>query len=343
MPSHTTRPAVRRRVLVTGATGFLGGAVARKLHADGAHVIAHGRSTAAGDRLAEAGLSVALADLVDEAAARALVQEAAPEAIVHCAAKSAPFGPRREFVAANVDGTRHLLDAALAAGVERFVHISSPSIYCAGLALDGVAEDAPLPSSPINHYAGTKLLGEGLVAARHAEGLPTITLRPRAIYGPGDNALFPRLLAALRGGQLPVIGTGTNRIDLTYIDDAVQGVTRALEAGPHCFGRAYNLTSGESAPLWDLIRDLCRRLDLAPPTRRVSRPVARTAAAMAEAWHRLARRPGEPRLTRYSVDSLSLDATLDISAARRDLGYAPLGSVAEGIERFVASLQGDLG
>ena len=327
-----------QRILVTGATGFLGGATARALHAQGAQVTAHGRSAIAGKRLAAEGMRVALIPLENSQAVHELVTQVAPDGIVHCAAKSAPFGPHVEFFRANVDGTAHLLEAARDAGVKRFVHISSPSIYCGGRDLDRVREDAPLPSSPINHYAATKRLAEGLVKVASRAGLSTVTLRPRAIYGPGDNALFPRLLIALEDGKLPVIGSGTNRIDLTFIDDAVQGVTRALCSGPHCAGQTYNVTSGESVHLWELIEDLCRRLDLTPPTRRVSRSAARAAAFLAEGWHRLARRPGEPRLTRYSVDSLSLNATLDISAARRDLSYEPLVSIEEGMERFVKSL-----
>ncbi len=327
-------------ILVTGATGFLGGAVARALQRNGVQVIAHGRDEAAGYQLEMKGMRVALGPLEDAQAMDALIELQPLDAIVHCAAKSAPFGPHREFFAANVNGTSHLLESASAAGIQRFVHISSPSIYCAGRPLDHVAENAKLPSGSINHYAATKRLAEGLVQVAHSRGLPTVTLRPRAIYGPGDSALFPRLLRALEDGKLPVIGDGQNRIDLTYIDDAVQGVLCALVAGPHCLGKTYNLTSGEPALLWELINDLCARLDLAPPTRRVSRSAARVAAFFAEGWHRLAKRPGEPRLTRYSVDSLSLDATLDISAARRDLGYEPRVSVEEGLTRFIASLQG---
>lgn len=327
-----------QRILVTGATGFLGGAVAHALCSNGAQVVAHGRSAAAGTKLSDAGLSVALAPLEDRNAIHRVVADARPDAIVHCAAKSAPFGRRRDFMAANVTGTAHVLEAAAQANVERFVHISSPSIYCQGEALEDVCEDAPLPTPSINHYAETKRLGEDLVAEAHRRGLGTVTLRPRAIYGPGDNALFPRLLAALEDGKLPVIGSGENRIDLTYIDDAVQGVQRALVSGPRSLGRAYNLTSGEPVRLWPLIDDLCRRLELTPPSRRVGRRTARAAAFILESWHRVAKRPGEPRLTRYSVDSLSLDATLDISAAKRDLGYAPTVSVEEGVAQFVESL-----
>lgn len=332
------------RVLVTGATGFLGGAVARSLHAQGHGVLAHGRDAAAAQRLSDDGIEVALASLEDPGSVAELFTRAssgrAIDAVVHCAAKSAPFGRLADFVKANVDGTRHILEASRRVSVERFVHISSPSIYCQGAALDAVREDAPLPARAINHYATTKRQAEELVQAAHVAGLAAVTLRPRAIYGPGDNALFPRLLTALDAGRLPVIGDGKNRIDLTFIDDAVHAVHCALVAEPHCFGGAFNVTSGEPVALWDLIADLCKRLNIEAPTRTISHTAARRIAAIAETAHRVFRRSGEPVLTRYSVDSLSLDATLDISAARRDLSYTPKVSVAQGVDRFLASLRG---
>ncbi len=326
------------RVLVTGATGFLGEAAARALQAQGAIVLGAGRNRETIARLEKGGIEMRQLELEDASQVRACFDDFAPDSVVHCAAKSAPYGRRADFLRANVEGTRHLLDASRDSGVQRFVHISSPSIYCAGLPLDNVAEDAPLPARAINAYAESKREAERLVQAASRAGLPCVILRPRAIYGPGDSALFPRLLVALKDGKLPIIGDGTNRIDLTYIDDAVRSILLALAASTRGLGKAYNITSGESVRLWDLIQALAERLELAPPRRRISRRTAHVAATCLEALHRVLRRGGEPRLTRHSVDSLSLDATLDISAARRDLDYAPRVSVQDGVERFLASL-----
>lgn len=326
------------RILVTGATGFLGQAAARVLHARGAIVLGAGRNREIIAQLEKGGMEMRQFELEDASQVRACFKEFAPDSVVHCAAKSAPYGRRADFVRANVEGTRHLLDASRDGGVRRFVHISSPSIYCAGRALDRVAEDSRLPARAINRYAETKREAERLVQQASAAGLGCVILRPRAIYGPGDNALFPRLLAALGDRRLPIIGDGLNQIDLTYIDDAVESIQLALIADECCLGRAYNITSGESVRLWDLIATLADRLGLQRPHRRVSRRTAQLAAACLESMHRVLRRSGEPRLTRHSVDSLSLDATLDISAAQRDLHYVPRVSVNEGVERFLASL-----
>ncbi|MEM8709340.1 MAG: NAD-dependent epimerase/dehydratase family protein [Planctomycetota bacterium] len=330
-----------KRVLVTGATGFLGGAVAKALHAAGAHIVAHGRSACAAADLERQGLEVWLSSLEDRASVAAFLAKTPPELVVHSAALSAPFGPREAFVRSNVDATATVLEASERAGVTRFVHVSTPAIYSSGRPLVSVREDATLPPRAINHYAATKRIAESLVQSANGRGLPTVILRPRAIYGPGDRALFPRLVRALEAGRLPIIGDGRNRIDLTYIDDAVHGVERALLAGEQALGGVYNLTGPEPAALWEVIERLCVELDLPRPGRRVSHRAARAAALAAETLHRLLRRKGEPALTRYSVDSLALDAGLDISAARRDLGYRPSVTVDEGVRRFLESLDDD--
>lgn len=326
------------RIAITGATGFLGGAAARRFLRQGHILLAQGRDRGALSALEAMGALTVAADLGtddDAASFRVACERFAPDALVHSAAKSAPFGRLRDFEAANVSGTQAVLDAARASGTKRLIHISTPSLYCAGEVLHLVREDSPLPPRSINHYAATKRTAEDLVR-RAPDALETLILRPRALFGPGDTALFPRLLRALEDGRLPVIGDGASRIDLTYIDNATQAIELALFADEAAVGGTFNVTNGEPVALWPLIRELCAELDLPPPARSIPRPVARAAALTAELVHRLLRRPGEPRLTRYSVDSLSLDATLDITAARERLGYDPEVPMAEGVRRFIA-------
>jgi nucleoside-diphosphate-sugar epimerase len=198
-----------------------------------------------------------------------------------------------------------------------------------------VGEDDPLPP-PINHYAATKREAERLVRAAHAEGLSSIILRPRAIFGPGDTTIFPRILRALETGRLPVIGDAHNRVDLTYIDNAVQAVERALAAPDAVCGQAYNITNGEPVLLWETLRWLCRELALPPPRGRVPRSLGMLLGGALELYHHALRPNEEPKLTRYSVQVLACTMTLDISRARRQLGYAPDVTVQQGLTRFVA-------
>lgn len=321
-------------VLVTGATGFVGGALARRLHSLGARVTAQGRRATAGAALAEAGLRFVPGDLAEPAVAVAAC--AGQQLVFHCAALAAPWGPYRNFYRANVTATEQVAAAARAAGAARLVHVSTPSLYFADQPGRAVRETDPLPPRQLTAYADTKRLAEQVIAEAHAAGLPTITLRPRAIFGPGDATLFPRLLRQVARGRLRVIGRGDNLADLTYIDNVVDGLLLAASAPAAALGRAYNLTNGEPQPLWPLIAQLCAALGYPPPTGRVPLGAALALAGALELAYTLFGRGAEPPLTRYTVRTLALDATLDISAARRDLGYAPQVSVAEGLARFVA-------
>jgi len=330
-------------VLVTGATGFLGGAVVRRLARRGERVLATGRRQDLGAALAGEGVPFRAACLEDPGAVVGLFApgEAGERvrAVVHCAALSAPWGARAAFEAANVSATHTLVHACITAGVERFVHISTPALYFDGSDRHDVREDAPLPA-PQNHYTRTKLAAERIVDRAVAAGFGAVTLRPRALFGPGDTTIFPRLLRALERGRLPVIGEGSNRVDLTYIDNAALAVELALDAGEHVIGRKYNITNGEPVALWPLLEQLARELHLAPPSRRVGRRTASAVARALELVHRVFAPGREPLLTRYTVGLLAADTTLDISAARRELGYRPGVSIDEGVARFLSAWKG---
>lgn len=324
------------RVLVTGATGFLGGAVARRLHAAGHDVLATGRDIGRGGHLAAEGIRFLPVDLVIDGAVTDLCRK--QDWVVHCAALSSPWGPFESFYRANVRATRNLVDAATKEGVNRFLHVSTPSIYMGAGPRRDVREDEPLPR-PVNAYAATKRDAEIVVEGARLSGLRSIILRPRALFGPGDTTIFPRLLRALESGRLPIIGDGLNEVDLTYIDNAVDAVVLACTAPDAACDRTYNITNGEPVRLWDFITDLAEALGYEPPRRRLPRPVAMAVATLFEAFARVVRSRREPLLTRYSVRVLADTMTLDITRAREYLGYHPSVPVHDGLARFVRALR----
>ena len=329
------------KALVTGATGFVGGALARRLHSLGWQVVGLGRNVAVGKQLAAAGITFLPGDLSDAATVATACR--GREIVFHCGARAAPGGRATEFYADNVVGTQNVLAGCREASVGRLVHVSTPSIYF-GLrgpmaARLNVAEDAPLPPRAANAYTQTKRLAEQLVDQAHQEGLPVITLRPRAIFGPGDTAILPRLLTRLRTGRLAVIGDGRNLTDLTYIENVVDALLCCAESPARTLGKKYNISNDEPVLLWEMVRRLCTALNYPFPQRRFSFAAAYMLAwGMEKIWARLPGYP-EPPLTRYTVGVLAHSATLDVGAARRELHYIPHVSVDEGFARYLSTQQ----
>jgi nucleoside-diphosphate-sugar epimerase len=185
-------------------------------------------------------------------------------------------------------------------------------------------------------YSLTKKIGEDRIRAAAAEGLATVTVRPKAVFGPGDTSLLPRLIRVARSGRLPQVGDGRNLVDLTYVDNVVHALLLALEARA-AVGRTYAITNGEHVPLWDLIKTVLRRLGIDAKLRPLPYRVVYAAAALMEL--RAALFGGEPLLTRYTAALLARTQTYNIDAARRDLGYTPGVSIAEGVERTLAEIE----
>ena len=296
-----------------------------------------GRNRLALTALAEAGAEAVRGDLSDAHALHDACRGAAT--VYHVGAFSAPWGKRGDFVSANVGGTRHVLEACVKQGVRRLVYVSSPSVCFDGTDCVGQTESAPYPTRFVSVYSETKAAGEQLVRARHGD-LETVIVRPKAVFGEGDTSLLPRLVRAAERGRLPIIGAGDNRVDLTYVGNVVHALLLAGES-PGATGKTYTITNGDTGMdtpcLWDVIRDVLRALGVPEPRRRVPLAVALAAARGMEAAAELTGR--EPTLTRYSALILARTQTYDISAARNDLGYAPVVPLADGIERAVAALR----
>lgn len=330
-----------RRVLVTGATGFLGREVVRALADRGDEPVASGRDAARLGDLRDAGLRTLSLDLSDrEAVAEACGTPGPLDAVVHCAALSSPWGSRSAFEAANVTGTRSAVALARAGGARRLVHISSPSVCFAFRDRLMVREDEPLPA-PANAYAATKAVSEALVLGAGECG--PIVLRPRAIYGRGDTTLLPRLLRAARSGPLPLMRDGLAVTDPTHVSDVVGAVLAALDAATHAEGHVVNVSGGEPVPMRRMVEESCARAGLTPRWRRVPVRLAMTAAAAMEAVARW--RPGrpEPRATRYAIGTLAYSQTLDPARARALLGWEPRIGFDEGLALTFEGSRNDRG
>jgi len=324
---------------VTGGTGFLGRKLVERLLAAGRPVTILSRRPA--PDLAARGVRFVSAPLDDAAAVAGAC--AGAETVFHLAAQVGVWGRYEDFFAANVTGTRAVLAGCREHGVARLVHTSTPSVVYNGRDLSGVDESAPLTTECPSPYPLTKAMAEKEVLEANSATLRTVALRPHLIWGPGDPHLVPRILARARAGRLKIVGTGRNRVDLVHVENAVDAhllaeAALALPASPAA-GRAYFITNGEPVVLWDWVNELLRALGEPPITRRVSLGVAAAIGGVCEAVWRLGRIAGEPPMTRFIAAELAKDHWFDISAARRDLGYAPRISMAAGMAELVAILR----
>lgn len=313
------------RVLVTGASGLLGSAVAERLRHTGHDVrTMQRRSTGATDEI--------IGTITDEAAVAVAVDGI--DAVVHLAAKVSLTGEAAEFRQVNVEGTRNLLSAASAAAVSRFVMVSSPSVAHAGASI--VGDDAE-PADPLRargDYARTKAEAELLALAADRPGFAVVAVRPHLVWGPGDTQLVARIVERASKGRLPLLGHGAALIDSTYIDNAASAIAQAMERADAVHGNSYVVTNGEPRPVAELLHGMCHAAGVPTPTWRIPASVAREAGGLVESvW----RGPDEPPMTRFLAEQLSTAHWFDQRRTRRDLEWAPAVSLDEGFRRLAAA------
>lgn len=279
------------RIAVTGASGFVGGAVRRAAAGAGWTVYGFGRRT------------------WDITAGR-LPDPPDVDAVVHCAGSVTDWAPRAHQWAANVDGTRNVL---LSFPGARFVHVSTASVYDPHRPTVMATEDEAPIGRYRDGYGASKAAAERLVTAECANAA---ILRRHAVYGPGDRTLLPRVLGAVRGRNLIAVGDGTQRISLTSVTNLA---TACLLAAAADAPGVFNITDAEPVLLADALREVLAARGIPARVRFVPLNVALPLAYLAELTHRTT----PPRLTRYAVRHLAHERTLDITAARTVLGYQP--------------------
>jgi len=325
-------------VLVTGGGGFLGGAIIRLLLDRGETVRSISRGTY--PDLEEQGVQCFQGDLADLEAVLAAAEGC--DLVFHVAAKAGVWGSYDDYFQANVIGTRNVIAACRAHGIKYLVHTSSPSVTFDGEDEDGVDESIPFATNFLCNYPKTKAQAEWEVLEANRDGLSTVALRPHLIWGPGDNHLVPRILARAKAGKLKLVGKGDNKVDATYIDNAAAAhlaAADALQNGGDCAGKAYFISNGEPIAMRDLLNDILNAAGLPPVAKSVPPGLAYGVGALLEGVYRLLGRADEPMMTRFVARQLATAHWYDIGAARRDLGYAPSVTMAEGMARLAADFQ----
>lgn len=320
------------RVLVTGGRGLLGSAVVTAL-ADAEWDVTSFQRTSAGHAPP---VREVLGDVTDPEAVRRVM--AGQDAVVHLAARVSMVGPYEDFRRVNVDGTRLVLDAARAAGVGRFVHVSSPSVAHAGEPLIGVGATAADPSHARGNYARSKAEAELLALSCSAPGFSVTAVRPHLVWGPGDTQLIGRIAERARAGRLVLVDDGAALIDTTYVTNAADAIVAALVRCelPEVAGRPWVVTNGEPRTVAELVTRIARAAGAAPPTRHVPFPVARAAgAAIERAWVRSGR-PDEPPLTAFVAEQLATAHWFDQRQTHAALNWRPRIGIDEGLDRLAS-------
>ncbi len=311
--------AIPRKAFLTGANGFIGRALVERLRALGAEVA--GVDLQLGDDPA-----VVQGDVTAPGAWQDLL--AGCDLVVHTAAVVGMYSSPRGYWEANVVAPRLVLDAAAAAGVARFVHLSSIVVF--GFDFEGqVDERTPVRPNGV-HYVDTKIASEQVVLAAHASGeIPCTIVRPGDVYGPRSRPWTLEPVRLLKAGQMVLPGGGRGMHSPVYVDDLVEGVLRAATV-PEAAGRIFTITGPEHVSIGEFIGHYSRMLGRDSP-RALPPSVARTGARLVDAVARL--RGVRNELTPAAVDYFMRRGTYSIANAREVLGYEPAVGVVEGMAR----------
>jgi 2-alkyl-3-oxoalkanoate reductase len=323
--------------LVTGATGFLGLYVVERLVARGDRVRALARRS--NPQLDALGVETFRGDLAD----RPTVIEACRgvDVVFHVGSIAGMGGRWNDYYQTNVLGTQHVIEGCRAHGVARLIYTSSPSVTFNGHSQEGVDESAPYPKRWLCHYSHSKALAEQhVLAANGQNGLLTCALRPHLMWGPRDRHLVPRILERARRGRLCRIGDGTNRIDMLYVENAAAAhllAADALRPNSPVAAQPYFISQGEPVNCWAWIDELLALAGLPPVRKSISLRAARTIGAAYEVAYRLLGRRDEPPMSRFLAAQMATSHHFNIARARRDFGYEPSISIAEGMRRLAES------
>jgi len=339
MGPEENSPLKNKKVLVTGGGGFVGTSIVRRLLDLGARTSILGRNRyphfAEFDVHQHTGSISDLSTVIH--ACRGI------DLVFHVAAKAGIWGKWQDYYETNVTGTRNVLRACLENGIGRLVYTSTPSVTFNQRDITGEGEaQLPYPTRFLCHYAKSKVIAEREVLAANGNKLSATALRPHLIWGPNDPHLLPRLVERGRAGELRIIGSGTNLVDLTYIDNVAHAHILAAEnllTSAGAAGQAYFISDGAPVNLWQWINNLFAEMEIARIDRKVPFSIAYFAGMLLEGAYRVIASGKEPKMTRFLAEQLAKNHYFSIEKAQKDLHYAPIVTVETGMQRTIKWLK----
>lgn len=319
------------RIFVTGGSGFVGGAAIARLVAEGHSIGAMSRSERSDVKLSALGASPVRCDLDTLAAEH--IGEA--ECVIHCAAFVEAWGPPDAWYRGNVLGTANVLKAAEQAGAARFIHIGTEAAIVHGQDVDHADETVPLAPHSLFPYCATKAMAERLVLDANRDGFTTIVLRPRMIWGPGDQTIAPELRKMAEAGSFAWIDGGKAVTSTTHIDNLVEAIVLALKKGRG--GEAYFVLDDGDRPMREVLGGIAASLGFTLPDRNAPSALLMPVAGACERIWRLFNLKSAPPITRHAVMVMARRCTLVDAKARDELGYRPVIGFEEGLEKLKQS------
>jgi 2-alkyl-3-oxoalkanoate reductase len=327
---ETTAP---KTIFITGATGLVGSHAAEEALKRGHRVRALVRPSSDTQWLDRWGVETIVGDL--EKSESLVAGANGADWVFNCAAKVGDWGTLDEFRRLNVDALRLLLDAAVIAKVERFVHVSSLGVY-EGRDHHGTDESVAPAANSLDAYTRSKTEAEALVLEYHRKrGLPAAIIRPGFIYGERDRTVLPKLLLNLRRGTFAYFGSGQQVLNCIYVKNLVEAIFLAAET-PAALGEVFNVTDGQPVTKMQFVSSVAELAGLRPPTRRIPRGVARVLANLVEGIAKARGAKNAPIINKARYKFLALNLDYSIDKARRVLGYKPPFPFEEAIARAMA-------
>ncbi|HET8706073.1 MAG TPA: NAD-dependent epimerase/dehydratase family protein [Pseudomonadales bacterium] len=322
------------RILVTGATGFVGGRYVERLQQSPPFQVRFcGRDKARGLALAQAGGEFVAGDLTDINHAMRVCEGV--DVVVHCAGLAGAWGDYDDYFRANVASTWNLLQACQIHGAKRFIFISSPSIYFEPSDRLNITEQ-DLPKRLFDSYARSKYEAEQYIYSVHSEHFTTAILRPRMVVGAGDTRILPQLIEARRSGLLRQVGRGKNQVSMTSINNLMDAIDACVKAPAENLGEAFNIADAEPVNLWSTINYMLQQMDMPPVKRSVPYWLAYSVSHLVKWIKRFQQSDREPRLLPLKVAIMAKSMTLNIEKAQHRLAYQPQQTTLEAIDEFIA-------
>lgn len=318
-------------VFVTGATGFLGSALVNRLVAEGHSVTVLLRSDTARSEQEKKGVRVVLGSLITTAGWEESLRGI--DAVVHCAAPVEFWGKWENFERDIVTASVNLLAAANRTGVKRFIYISSESVLQDVKPLLDIDESEPYPAVPNSFYGRAKKEAEIALMSGQSQAA-RIVLRPTFIWGPGVKAL-DTMAAKVKKNDFMWIDQGASVMEMVHVDNVVEAIVLALTKGAD--KSVYYVTDDRPMPVRDFLGKLLGAAGVTPPVKNINGKLAGFAARVIEGLWKLLAIQSAPPLSRFELAFVSQPRRYKIDRIKRDLGYAPICSLEDGLESLKAS------